>query len=93
MEASGNRALQLLYEPLPWDDLDLFYDKVNLACLCIRIEVRGNMLFNGRKLAGYEQMDRFMFMKKKNNPSGVVCKVYLYTSKISDAWGPMLILL
>ena len=30
-EASGNRALQSLYKPLPWDNLDLhvFYDKVN----------------------------------------------------------------
>ena len=28
-EASGNGALQSLYKSLPWDDLDLFYGKVN----------------------------------------------------------------
>ena len=34
-EASGSGALQSLYKSFPWDDLDLFYGKVNIACLCI----------------------------------------------------------
>ena len=39
------------------------------------------MSFNGGKLAGNKHMDRkFMFMKKNNNPSGVVCQVYGYIS-------------
>ena len=37
-EAAGNRALQKLYKSLPWDDLDLFYGKVNLGHQCIRME-------------------------------------------------------
>ena len=34
-EASGNGALQSLYKSCPWDDLDLFYGKVNLGLPCI----------------------------------------------------------
>ena len=34
-EASGNGALQSLCKSLPWDDLDLFYGKVNLGFPCI----------------------------------------------------------
>ena len=30
-EAAGNGALQSLYKSWPWDDLDLFYGKVNLG--------------------------------------------------------------
>ena len=30
-EASGNGALQSLYKSRPYDDLDLFYGKVNIA--------------------------------------------------------------
>ena len=30
-EASGNGTLQSLYKSWPWDDLDLFYGKINLS--------------------------------------------------------------
>ena len=30
-EASGDGALQSFYKSWPWDDLDLFYGKVNLG--------------------------------------------------------------
>ena len=34
-EASGNGARKRLYKSWPLDDLDLFYDKVNIDRLCI----------------------------------------------------------
>ena len=34
-EASRNGGLQNLYKSLPWNDLDIFYGKVNLGRLCI----------------------------------------------------------
>ena len=33
-EASGRGALQSLYKSWPWDDLDLFYSKVNIGRPC-----------------------------------------------------------
>ena len=36
-EASGNGPLQSLYKSLPCDDLDLFYCKVNLDCICRKL--------------------------------------------------------
>ena len=34
-EASRNGALQILFKSCPWDDLGLFYDKVNIGRPCI----------------------------------------------------------
>ena len=34
-KASGGGALQSLYKSRPWDDLDLFYGKVNIGRHCI----------------------------------------------------------
>ena len=34
-EASGGEALQSSYKSLPWDDLDLSYDKVTIGRPCI----------------------------------------------------------
>ena len=47
------------------NDLDIFYDKVNLCHKCIRRGKNSKMELNEGKLAWGMQMDRkFMFMKK-----------------------------
>ena len=57
-------GIKHLYKSWLWDDLDLFYGKVNKGCQCICIGKTGKMSFNGWKLAGNGQMiRRFLFMK------------------------------
>ena len=68
-------------------DLDLFYGKVNIGCLCIiRMGKLSKMLFNGGKLAGSMQMDRRFMVMKKKCPQVVVCPcpgaIYMYMTII-----------
>ena len=46
-EASGRRALQKLYNLCHWDDLDLFYSKVNIGGRCILMGKNVKMSFEG----------------------------------------------
>ena len=49
-EASGSRALQSLYKSWPWDDLDLFYGKVNIGHPCIWMGKIDKIWFEGQNL-------------------------------------------
>ena len=49
-EAIGNGALQSLYKSWPWDDLDLFYGKVNLGYPHIWMGKIVTMSFEGQNL-------------------------------------------
>ena len=85
-EASRNGALQSLYKSWPWDDLDLFYGKVNFGRLCIWMGKSGKMSLNGRKLSGNGQMDRRFRFMKIFWPQGLVCPcpgaIYMYMNVI-----------
>ena len=59
-----NGALQSLYKSIPWDDLDLFYGKVNLGHLtfkwgklfkCHLKGKTGSKLANGLKMYDFEK--------------------------------------
>ena len=49
-EASVTGPLQSLYKSLPWDDLDLFYGKVNIGRSCIWMGKSVKMSFLGKNL-------------------------------------------
>ena len=49
-EALGNGALQNAYKSCTWNDLDLFYGKVNIGHLCIYLEKIVKMGYEGQNL-------------------------------------------
>ena len=74
-EASGRGALQSLYKSWTWDDLDLFYNKVNIGRPCIWMGKIVKMSFEGKNLKGKGKWTEHLWFWKK-------CMVYPHSGAI-----------
>ena len=70
-EALGNGALQSLYKSWPWDDLDLFYSKVNLGCPCIWMGKIKKCHLMAKNLLGMSKWTEDLCLWKYFGPRGL----------------------